>query len=59
MPRDVQTNQRIFFDIDPDGKHLASGNSSGKVSVWQLHDYGDEREKYVTPNIQFDAHNDC
>jgi WD40 repeat protein len=59
MPRNVQTNQRIFFDINPDGKHLASGNSSGAVSVWELREYEDGMEKEVLPSIEFQAHQDC
>lgn len=59
MPRNVETNQRILFDIDPDGKYLASGNSSGLVSVWQLNDYPDESEKELPSSITFQAHNDC
>ena len=36
MNRSADTNQRIFFDVDPSGKTLATGNVDGRISSWSL-----------------------
>ncbi|KAG8229176.1 hypothetical protein J437_LFUL009893 [Ladona fulva] len=36
MERDVETNQRITFDISPDGRFFFSGNTSGKIKIWDV-----------------------
>lgn len=59
MHRDVKTNQRIYFDIDVNGKFVASGNTNGKVTFWATDDYPDEVEKPVEAIFSFDAHDDC
>ncbi|PNH07249.1 Telomerase Cajal body protein 1, partial [Tetrabaena socialis] len=39
MQRDTgRTNQRIQFDIEPCGKHLITGDCSGRVTVFDLQD---------------------
>ena len=46
LQRDVHTtNQRIYFDIEPWGRHLASGGEDGFVRVWDLRD-GSEVGKF-------------
>jgi len=39
MHRDVNTNQRIQFDIDVYGQYLISGDVHGRVNVWDLNRY--------------------
>lgn len=34
MHRTVETNQRIYFDLDPSGHYLISGDTSGCVTIW-------------------------
>nr|CAG4647080.1 EOG090X06W9 [Megafenestra aurita] len=34
MRRTVETNQRIYFDLDPSGRYLISGDTSGDVTIW-------------------------
>ncbi|XP_055970854.1 telomerase Cajal body protein 1 [Sorex fumeus] len=34
LGREVTTNQRIYFDLDPVGQFLVSGSTNGAVSVW-------------------------
>nr|CAG4646288.1 EOG090X06W9 [Macrothrix elegans] len=34
MTRTVHTNQRIYFDLDPTGRYLISGDTNGLVIIW-------------------------
>ena len=36
LNRKVDTNQRIYFDMDSSGRYIFSGNTDGSVSVWDL-----------------------
>jgi WD40 repeat protein len=36
LNREVNTNQRIYFDIESSGRYVFSGNTDGSVSVWDL-----------------------
>jgi telomerase Cajal body protein 1 len=46
LQRDVNTtNQRIYFDIEPCGRHLASGGEDGFIKLWDLRD-GSEAGKF-------------
>ena len=36
LNRRVETNQRIYFDVDPSGRYLASGSTDGSLTVWNL-----------------------
>ncbi|ODO09066.1 hypothetical protein I350_02665 [Cryptococcus amylolentus CBS 6273] len=38
LDRDGQTNQRIWFDVDPWGRWVASGDQNGYVRVWDIVD---------------------
>ncbi|XP_075212848.1 telomerase Cajal body protein 1 homolog isoform X2 [Lycorma delicatula] len=59
--RTVTTNQRIYFDLTPDGKTLVSGNTDGNISVWDLEnnkiENGDNGP--ALPDFSFRAHKDC
>lgn len=34
----TRTNQKIYFDVEPSGRHLASGGDDGRVSIYDLRD---------------------
>ena len=36
LPRQVKTNQRIYFDISSDGTVLLSGNHDGDLSLYNI-----------------------
>nr|XP_057923633.1 telomerase Cajal body protein 1 isoform X2 [Doryrhamphus excisus] len=58
--RNVATNQRIYFDLDPSGRYLLSGDTEGMLSMWdtsvtQL----SGSEELLQPQLRFQAHWDC
>lgn len=58
--RSVNTNQRIYFDLDRTGRYLLSGDTDGMVSVWDtLTAPPDGQEDVLQPLLQFPAHRDC
>lgn len=58
LSREVTTNQRIYFDLDPSGQFLVSGNTSGIVSVWDIS--GAFRDsKQLEPVLTFLPQKDC
>lgn len=60
LPRTVSTNQRIYFDLDPSGRYLMSGDTEGVMSVWDiLTAPSDGNEDVLQPFLQFQAHRDC
>uniref|UniRef100_A0A671PM87 Telomerase Cajal body protein 1 n=1 Tax=Sinocyclocheilus anshuiensis TaxID=1608454 RepID=A0A671PM87_9TELE len=60
MHRNVNTNQRIYFDLDQSGRYLLSGDTDGVVSVWDtLTAPPDGNEEPLQPLLQFQAHTDC
>ncbi|XP_071440379.1 telomerase Cajal body protein 1 [Hetaerina americana] len=62
MEREVNTNQRISFDITPDGRYLISGNTCGKVTVWDLNEMPvrwDLAEPLLKPVQNIMASKDC
>ncbi|XP_026884248.2 telomerase Cajal body protein 1 [Electrophorus electricus] len=60
LPRTVRTNQRIYFDLDPSGRYLLSGDTDGAMSVWDtLTAPPDGNEEVLQPLLQFQAHRDC
>ncbi|XP_076843471.1 telomerase Cajal body protein 1 [Brachyhypopomus gauderio] len=60
LPRTVRTNQRIYFDLDPSGRYLISGDTDGVMSVWDtLTAPPDGNEVVLQPLLQFQAHRDC
>ncbi|XP_061446215.1 telomerase Cajal body protein 1 [Rhineura floridana] len=61
MCRTVATNQRLYFDLDPSGRLLLSGDTEGLVSVWdtsQPPTSGPARP-LLQPLLQFQALTDC
>ncbi|XP_056626745.1 telomerase Cajal body protein 1 isoform X2 [Triplophysa dalaica] len=60
MHRSVNTNQRIYFDLDRSGRYLLSGDTDGVVSVWDtLTAPLEGNEEVLQPVLQFQAHTDC
>ncbi|ESO92885.1 hypothetical protein LOTGIDRAFT_120154 [Lottia gigantea] len=45
--RQVETNQRIYFDLDSSGRYLISGNHDGTISVWDVLQLEDTRPKAI------------
>ncbi|XP_020822083.2 telomerase Cajal body protein 1 [Phascolarctos cinereus] len=56
LTREVSTNQRIYFDLDPTGQFLASGSTDGVVSVWDTSRTGENQQE---PLMSFLPQNDC
>lgn len=60
LKRNVDTNQRIYFDLDLSGRYLLSGDTEGVVSVWDtLTAPPDGNEELLQPQLRFQAHWDC
>ncbi|XP_068444513.1 telomerase Cajal body protein 1 [Clinocottus analis] len=60
LKRNVATNQRIYFDLDPSGRYLLSGDTEGVVSVWDTQTAPpDGNEELLQPELRFQAHWDC
>ncbi|XP_076800805.1 telomerase Cajal body protein 1-like [Clavelina lepadiformis] len=75
MCREVDTNQRIYFDMINDYMEgcelkLASGSTTGEVHLWDVKDtinsfadmdllQMDVKAKMLNPTYSFTAHNDC
>ncbi|XP_007523444.1 telomerase Cajal body protein 1 [Erinaceus europaeus] len=57
LNREVATNQRIYFDLDPSGKCLVTGSTSGTVSVWDITGAG--LEGRPEPVLSFLPQKDC
>ncbi|XP_043946111.1 telomerase Cajal body protein 1 [Protopterus annectens] len=58
--RNVTTNQRMYFDIDPYGRYLVSGNTQGVVSVWDMSLPCIESAcSLLNPVLQFQSQRDC
>lgn len=61
MERPVATNQRVTFDLDPTGRFLVSGDTSGFITLWDT--VGTPPEPgdppLVTPMLRFRALRDC
>ncbi|XP_039703171.1 telomerase Cajal body protein 1 isoform X2 [Pteropus medius] len=57
LSREVTTNQRIYFDLDPTGQFLVSGSTSGAVSVWDTSRAGHEGKP--EPVLSFLPQKDC
>ena len=38
--REVNTNQRVYFDIESNGRYVLSGSTDGSVAVWDLNQSG-------------------
>lgn len=62
MMRSVDTNQRVYFDIDRSGQYIISGNADGTVAVWDttLPPTSDDTtaEATLQPVMKFIAHGD-
>lgn len=62
MMRSVDTNQRVYFDIDRTGQYIISGNADGIVSIWDstLPPVNDDTTKEATlqPIMKFVTHGD-
>nr|CAG4643987.1 EOG090X06W9 [Lepidurus arcticus] len=62
LQRSVDTNQRVYFDLDNQGRYLFSGNSNEKVSVWDLQSNTNpstDSSTNLSSVLEFEAHQDC
>ncbi|KAL1779595.1 telomerase Cajal body protein 1 [Sigmodon hispidus] len=57
LSREVTTNQRIYFDVDPSGQFLVSGSTNGTVSVWDIS--GAISDSKLDPVVTFLPQKDC
>ncbi|XP_049622183.1 telomerase Cajal body protein 1 [Suncus etruscus] len=57
LSREVTTNQRIYFDLDPAGQFLVSGSTNGAVSVWDTSEIGPESKPELA--LSFLPQKDC
>uniref|UniRef100_A0A2D4M300 Telomerase Cajal body protein 1 n=1 Tax=Micrurus spixii TaxID=129469 RepID=A0A2D4M300_9SAUR len=58
--RMVSTNQRMYFDLDPSGRYLLSGNTSGQITVWDTSQPPPaDPPAVLQPVLQFQAVGDC
>lgn len=62
MIRSVDTNQRVYFDIDRSGQYIISGNGDGIVTVWDSTtstvDDSSTTEAILQPVMTFVGHGD-
>ncbi|XP_068732065.1 telomerase Cajal body protein 1-like [Montipora capricornis] len=62
MMRSVNTNQRVYFDIDRSGQYIISGNADGTVAVWDTTlpptTNDSSTEATLQPIMKFVAHGD-
>jgi WD40 repeat protein len=59
--REVETNQRIYFDLDRSGHYLASGHHSGHVTIWDTENSSpstDCQDNIAQCVKEFSAHKD-
>lgn len=55
--RDVQTNQRIYFDLIQN-KYLCSGNNKGTIQLWNANEF--DLSVVSEPELnEFKVHDDC
>nr|CAG4650181.1 EOG090X06W9 [Sida crystallina] len=65
MKRTVDTNQRIYFDLDPSGRYLISGETSGLAQIWdtqiglEMKASEDPLTTILPAFAQTRAHSDC
>ncbi|KAJ6654952.1 hypothetical protein lerEdw1_006423 [Lerista edwardsae] len=60
MSRIVATNQRLYFDLDPTGRFLLSGDTEGLVTVWDTaQPPSGGPHSLLPPVLQFQALKDC
>ncbi|XP_064638725.1 telomerase Cajal body protein 1-like [Lineus longissimus] len=57
LRRTVETNQRMYFDLDRTGRYLVSGNHDGTTSVWDLSS-AQESDNILEPMLRFRTHSD-
>lgn len=58
MKRTVETNQRIYFDLDPSGRYLFSGDTGGFIRVWDTLK-SIEISNNLPELVNYKLHNDC
>lgn len=64
LKREISTNQRIYFDLEPElCRYLVSGDTRGKVLKWDLDQQGvtecGDSVPVLQPSASFPAHKDC
>ncbi|XP_026581041.1 telomerase Cajal body protein 1, partial [Pseudonaja textilis] len=60
LPRTVSTNQRMYFDLDPSGRYLLSGSTSGQITVWDTSQPPPaDPPATLQPLLRFQAVGDC
>ena len=61
--RSVNTNQRIYFDIDSTFNWLCTGNNDGLLSIWPLESDSENptetADEIDDPGVRLSVHSDC
>ncbi|CAG2158042.1 unnamed protein product, partial [Oppiella nova] len=55
--REVNTNQRIYFDLSSDSKYLVTGSDTGFVATYDIN--CEASDEIMKPLNTFSAHKDC
>jgi len=69
LQREVDTNQRIYFDINSTNQYVVSGSTSGSLKIWDIKGSstgvetytGDNEKVAILPEVFYDdtLHDDC
>ncbi|XP_039279741.1 telomerase Cajal body protein 1 isoform X2 [Nilaparvata lugens] len=59
MLRSVNTQQRIYFDLTPDGSSLVTGNTDGRVCIFDVTGAVSNPDTPFETQLYFNAHKDC
>ncbi|XP_070585770.1 LOW QUALITY PROTEIN: telomerase Cajal body protein 1 [Erythrolamprus reginae] len=60
VSRTAATNQRMYFDLDPSGRYLVSGNTCGRITAWDIdRPHCTNPPTTLQPILKFPAVGDC
>nr|CAG4638475.1 EOG090X06W9 [Cyclestheria hislopi] len=62
VKRTVETNQRIYFDLDPSGRYLLSGDTGGLIRIWdtlKAVESSGENDIVLSEIMSFRTDSDC
>ncbi|KAL0281532.1 UNVERIFIED_CONTAM: hypothetical protein PYX00_002490 [Menopon gallinae] len=59
MKREVNTNQRIYFDLANEKPHLVTGSTDGRIIIYDTTVLTEDKETILEPVIAWKGHDDC